>query len=354
MIQMLSPSAVLDRTSRTLALSASQSSAETIAAQALRRAVSALAPCSRAEALRFARLPLADLLAQPDDWFEAVLDGLIAYGDVLEVTPQDQDAWRTGRLVLRPAPPSFVRRANGDLIILGVAGDQPSALLGELGERLEHRGTLRTLRQPLPAGTADLLKALGLVELPESAWLRAPATASAKSHSDQVRDEILRTEVATAPLDGLSVLDPDRPVRFYTGRWRPPATSDNGVYVARRQQMFGLRPWCIVELECGVPRRLQDLVATDDRERPCDLAWRIQAAFDASAGRPQLVRPARTEAAVSLEFFSPLPAFAERRLAVKGEKSAQSGCLFAYSLPSSAAADELAALSEKLWLVETQ
>ncbi|MEW6392353.1 MAG: hypothetical protein AB1542_18330 [Pseudomonadota bacterium] len=354
MIQMLSPSAVLERTSRTLALPATQSSAEAIAAQALRRAVSALAPCSRAEALRFARLPLVDLLSQPDDWFEAVLDGLVAYGDVLEVTPQDQDAWRTGRLVLRPAPPSFVRRANGDLIILGVAGDQPSALLGELGERLEHRGTLRTLRQPLSTGTADLLKALGLVELPESAWLRAPVTISAKSHSDQIRNDILRSEVATAPLEGLNVLAPERPVRFYTDRWRPPATSDNGIYVARRQQMFGLRQWCIVELECGEPRRLRDLVATDDRERPCDLAWRIQAAFDASAGRPQLVRPTRTDAAVTLEFFSPLPAFAERRLAVKGEKSARSGCLFAYSLPSTYAPDELAALSEKLWLVETQ
>lgn len=354
MIQVLSPLTVLERTGRALALSASQSSSETIAAQALRRAVSALAPCSRAEALRFARQPLAGLLSKPDEWFEAVLDALIAYGDILEVTPQDQDDWRIGKLVLRPAPPSFVRRANGDLIVLGVAGDQPTALLGELGESVEHRGTLRTLAQPLPSGTTDLLKALGLIELAESVWLRAPPTASAKSHSDQIRSEVLKTEVAMAPLEGLSVLDPAAPVKFYSGRWRPPAASDSGIYVARRQQLFGLRPWCLVELVKGQPRRLQDLVATDDRERPCDLAWRIQAAFDASAGRPQLVRPARTEGAVALEFFSPLPAFAERRLAVKGEKSARRGCLFAYLLPPTAAPEELAALSEKLWLMETK
>lgn len=353
MIQILSPTTVLERTGRALALSQSQSTPEAIAAQALRRAVSVLAPCSRAEALRFARQPLAGLLSQSDNWFEALLDGLIAYGDVLEVTPQDEDTWRTGKLVLRPAPPSFVRRANGDLIVLGVAGDQPTALLGELGEMLEHRGTLRTLRHPLPAGTIELLKALGLIELAESAWLRAPVTASARSHSDQTRSEFLKTEVATAPLKGLSILDPEASVKFYNGRWRAPIASDSGVYVARREQLFGLRSWCLVELEEGEPKRLQDLIASGDQERPCDLAWRIQAAFDASTGRPQLVRPARTDDAVTLEFFSPLPAFAERRLAIKGEKSSRSGCLFAYALVPAAAAGELAALSEKLWLVET-
>ncbi|MER2605001.1 MAG: hypothetical protein ABTQ29_04150 [Siculibacillus sp.] len=354
MIRMLLPSTVLEGTGRALALSASQSSSEAIAAQVLRRAVSALAPCSRAEALRFARQPLAGLLSIPEERYEELLDGLIAYGDILEVKPQEIDHWRTEKLVLRPAPPSYVRRTNGDLIVLGVAGDLPTALLGELSEKLVYRGTLRTLPHPLPTGTTDLLKALGLIELPESAWLRSPVTVSAKDHSDRIRGELLRTEVATAPLEGLSILDPVAPVNFYSGRWRPPTASDSGVYVARRQQLFGLRPWCLVELDMGQPRRLQDLVATDDRERPCDLAWRIQAAFDASAGRPQLFRLARTGDVVALEFFSPLPAFAERRLAIKGEKSTRGGCLFAYSLPLTSAPEELGALSEKLWLIETQ
>jgi len=352
MIQRLTPADVLERAARSLALGGPTVSPESLAAQALRRAVSALAPCSRAEALRFVRQPLDGLMAVGGDWYEDLLDALIAFGDVLEVTPQDQDAWRTGRLVLRPAPPSFVRRANGDLIIVGVAGDQPTALLGELAERLEHRGPLRTVRQPLPAGAVDLLKALGLIELPETAWLRAPVTASAQGYSELSRGEVLKTPVATAPLDELSLIDPGRPVTFYSGRWRPPASGDTGVFVARRQQLFGLRPWCLVELERGEPRRLHDLVATDNRERPCDLAWRIQAAFDASAGKPQQVKVARTPSAVELEFFSPLPAFAERRLVVKGEKSARAGCLFAYTLPPAAATDELAALSEKLWLTE--
>ena len=55
---------------------------------------------------------------------------------------------------------------------------------------------------------------------------------------------------------------------------------------------------------------------------------------------------------MELAFFSPLPAFAERRLAVKGDKSSRAGCLFAYTVPAAAAAGELAALSEKLWLKE--
>lgn len=354
MIELLTPAGVLTRTARTLALSGPGVSPEALAAQALRRAVSALAPCSRADALRFAREPLIGIIGEDGEWYDAILDALIAYGDVLEVTPQHDDAWRTGRLVLRPAPPSFVRRSNGDLIILGVAGDQPTALLGDLAGQVQHHGPLRSLRQPMAAAVIDHLKALGLVELPEAAWLRAPVSTTAKSYSDSSRDELSKTPLATAPVDGLTLIDPASPVTFYAGRWRPAATNDTGVFVARRQQLFGLRPWCLVELERGEPRRLHDFVPTDGRERPCDLAWRIQAAFDATANSPQQVRPSASGEVVELAFFSPLPAFAERRLAVKGRKSTRAGCLFAYTVPAAAAAGELAALSEKLWLTEAQ
>lgn len=354
MIQLLTPAGVLTRTARALALNRPDVSSEAVAAQALRRAVSALAPCSRADALSFAREPLVGVIGEDGEWYESILDALIAYGDVLEVSPQDDDAWRTGRLVLRPAPPSFVRRSNGDLIILGVAGDQPTALLGDLAAQLQHQGPLRSLRQPMAAGVIDHLKALGLVELPETAWLRAPVSTSAESYSAFSRGELSKTPLATAPVEGLTLIDPESPVTFYTGRWRPPATNDTGVFVARRQQLFGLRPWCLVELEHGEPRRLLDLLPTDIRERPCDLAWRIQAAFDASANSPQQVRPSTSGDLVELAFFSPLPAFAERRLAVKGDKASSAGCLFAYTVPEAEAAGELAALSEKLWLSEAQ
>ena len=354
MIQMLTIDGVFARTAKSLALDGSSISPETIAAQALRRAVSALAPCSRADALRFALQPLTGVIVGDDDWYEEVLDALIAYGDVLEVTPQDTDAWRTGRLVLRPAPPSFVRRINGDLIILGVAGDQPSALLGDLAGQVQHQGPLRSLRHPLARSAIEHLKALGLIELPEAAWLRAPTTTSAEAYSDAIRTKLSGTPPTTAPLEGLSLIDPATPVTFYAGRWRPPTSADTGVFVARRPQLFGLRPWCLVELERGEPRRLHDLVASDGLERPCDLAWRIQAAFDAVAGLPQRVRVHRTSSTIEFEFFSPLPAFAERRLAIKGEKSTRRGCLFAYTMPPAAAAEELASLSDKLWLTETQ
>lgn len=354
MIQLLTADGVFAKTANSLALYGTPISPETIAAQALRRAVSALAPCSRADALSFARQPLVEVIVESSDWYEGILDALIAYGDLLEVTPQDTDAWRTGRLVLRPAPPSFVQRTNGDLIILGVAGDQPSALLGDLAEHVQHQGPLRSLRQPIAGSAIEHLKALGLIELPEAAWLRAPISVSAESYSEASRAELSSASPSTAPLEGLSVIDPASPPTFYASRWRPPTSADTGVFVARRQQLFGLRPWCLVQLECGAPRRLHDLVSSDSPERPCDLAWRIQAAFDAVSGRPQRVRVHRTSATTDFEFFSPLPAFAERRLAIKGEKSTRSGCLFAYTMQSAAAADELASLSEKLWLTEAQ
>jgi len=266
------------------------------------------------------------------------------------VTPQDPDAWRTSRLVLRPAPPSFVKRDNGDVILLGVAGDQPTAVLGALAERVLYRGPLRTLVHPLPEGTLDLLRSLGLVELPEATWLRAPATTAAQTFADATRNQLLATDVSTAPLDGLAILDPSRPVDFYSGRWRPPDKRDAGIFVARRQQAFSQRPWCLVELAGGAPRRMQDLIASDDRQRPCDLAWRIQTAFDAAAGAPQRLRTVAAGASVDLEFFSPIPAFAERRLAVKGDKAVRPRCLFAYTLPAPQVALELAELADKLWL----
>ena len=354
MIQLLTTDGLVERTAKSLALDGAAISHETIAAQAMRRAVSALAPCSRAEALTFVCQPLADVIAKDRDWYEAILDALIAYGDILEVTPQDSDAWRTGRLVLRPAPPSFVQRSNGDLIILGVAGDQPSALLGDLADHLEHQGTLRSLRQPVAGPVIERLKALGLIELPEAAWLRAPKTTSAESYSDASRAVVSSAPLSTAPLEGLTLIDPASAVTFYAGRWRPPTSGDTGIFVARREQLFGLRPWCLVELERGEPRRLHDLVAPDGPERPCDLAWRIQAAFDAASGRPQRVRVRRTPTTAEFEFFSPLPAFIERRLALKGEKTMRSGCLFAYTMQPAAADHELACLSDKMWLTETQ
>lgn len=84
---------------------------------ALRRAAYVLAPAARADLVRFVVEPLAPF----GDWraaTEAALDDLIVYGDILEMRRLSQEDWGAPAEVLRPAPPTFVRRANGDVMIL--------------------------------------------------------------------------------------------------------------------------------------------------------------------------------------------------------------------------------------------
>ena len=86
-----------------------------------------------------------------------------------------------------------------------------------------------------------------------------------------------------------------------------------------------------------------------------DAAWRLQAAIDSLAGRPQrfAMRPASHEGASVLDLFSPLPSWAQRRLDVIGMPIMRSrGALFSYALPTVEVSEEIAFLQEMMWMVE--
>ena len=63
--------------------------------------------------------------------------------------------------------------------MLGVAGDEMSALPVELGSRVKHRGTVQTISPNDGESLAAQLSELGLLELSEKAWLHLPAIESA-------------------------------------------------------------------------------------------------------------------------------------------------------------------------------
>src|SRR5262249_23665431 len=96
-------------------------SAEAIAG-ALRRAAGFLCPCSAASLVRAVIRPLEGLVCDVDalrETVEETLEALTAHGDLLEhrdVSPEE-DA-QAGTL-LYAAPPSFVRRESGAILILG-------------------------------------------------------------------------------------------------------------------------------------------------------------------------------------------------------------------------------------------
>jgi hypothetical protein len=235
---------------------------------------------------------------------------------------------------------------------MGVAGDEITPFTPELASRLRHNGGLRMI---FPADGEDLkglLSEIGLLELPETVWLRIPKLESAASYlADQRRQ--LAQEQSSGAVEGMRILDPSRSPAFYRDRWGNTRAHHEGIFIARRPQRYGSALWCLVELEGGVVQRFMDLHSLGDRLRPCDIAWRIQMAIDAEAGTPQSVRVKEGQESSLLDFFSPLPSWTERRLAVVASKSMGAGRLFSYELPTSSLQEEIAFLKNALWLAET-
>jgi hypothetical protein len=316
---------------------------------ALRRAAFVLAPASRPDLIRFVETPLAPF-GHVRDAIEAALDELVTYGDLLEMNRMSDDPWDASRYVLRPAPPSFVRRPGGDFIILGVAGDHATALTAELEARVSTDGPVRTLRGLMDEDLPTHLRVLGLAQLSEQAWLRLPMAETAAAHYERWRQALMQLTARTSNIEGLEVLDCTKSVRFYRGRWTVPGIPHTGIYIARRPQLYGAALWCLVELERGEPLRVLDLNTDDDRQRACDLAWRIQAAIDAGRSEPQCFRVRRGVTTSFIDFFSPLPAFAERRLALVAAKVTAPHCLYSFELPTERLSLEVAALETHLWM----
>lgn len=352
-MEILSAATALAETQRSLLIPPGRISNEALIRQALRRAAFVLAPCTRSDLAASVTSSMVQLLTSDDlaVMVDDCIEDLIIFGDLLELRAADYDPWPGDRLVLRPAPPSFVARASGELILLGVAGDQIEPFADEMAYLVRHEGPVRVLKASEGGVSAADLRDLGLLELSERAWLRTPPSESAQAHVAVWRERLAQVPVSGA-VDGLQILDTSLAPTYYRGRWVEPVTKHSGQFVARRPQRFGADIWCLVSLEQGRPRRLLDLFADGDRERPCDIAWRLQAAMDVMAGKPQGVRLADDGVMVRLEFYSPLPGWAERRLSLVGKKAKVPGSLFGYEIPGARIPEELAALADTLWVAD--
>jgi hypothetical protein len=281
---------------------------------------------------------------------EETLEAVVAHGDILEhrdIEGQEQPT----AMLLYAAPASFVARESGKVILLGVVHDQLSALPDDLQARIEHAKHVRRLR-PLPDEDlrAPLLE-LGLIELSHDGWLRAPRLEGSAEHLARL-NVLLDAAHSSRDVPGLLILDPERSVRYYRGRWAEPR-SQSGRFVARRSQAYGAALWCYVELRDGTPERLIDLPLPKSRWRGCDEAWHLQMAIDARRGQPQRfrVRPV-SEGSHLLEFFSPVPMWARRRWDAVGDPIQSSECLFAYRLPDAELKEEIKFIRNMLWLDE--
>ncbi len=101
----------------------------------------------------------------------------------------------------------------------------------------------------------------------------------------------------------------------------------------------------------GAVEKFLDLPLPKDRWRGCDYAWHLQMAIDACRGVAQQYRRRETLAGTCLDFFGPLPLWAERRLATFGQPAAPAHCLTSYLIGKNELPDEETFLRERLWLV---
>ncbi len=327
-------------------------SVEAIAA-ALRRSASFWCPCASATLVRAVVEPMKGLVEEIEVFRESVwdtLEAMIAHGDFLEHVDIEEASNAT---LVYGAPLGFVARDSGTVILLGVASNQLSSLPSDLADRVEYVKHLRRLR-PLPdEDLSVVLPQMGLKKVSYLGWLQSPEYEAPDQHISRL-DRLLNAGSASGAVPGLSILDPEQPVRFYRGRWRE-VRADSGRFVARRGQAYGSNLWCYVELSNGEPQKLLDFPLAGSRWRGCDEAWRLQMAIDAQRGAPQQFRLLPdAEGNRVIQFFSPVPAWAQRRWDAVGEPATNQGCLFAYRLAGSELAEELRFARGTLWLEELE
>ena len=141
------------------------------------------------------------------DLVQDTLESMIAHGDFLEHRDVEEDATHGTRALLYAASASFVARASGTVILLGISSNQFAVLPHELAERIEYVNHLRRLT-PLPdEDLRDVLVQLGLINISYDRWLRAPADETPTQHLSRL-DGLLDAAQPSRDVPGLSILGP--------------------------------------------------------------------------------------------------------------------------------------------------
>ena len=351
-IDALSSQQVTDRALRSLGLEGAgvdMFSTEALAAS-LRRAASFSCPATPMTLIRTVLDALRSLPGYEEHTrveLEQVLTALVGIGDLLELPSADPNSPK--RLIYL-GHPAYIRRKSGAFVLVGVRPDGEPFAAGDLADRIEVDGHLRLV--PANTDLDQLVEENGIAERSEAQWLGTPRPRSAA----EVIAEYEARLAATGPsgeIEGTRIIGQGASVRYYRGRWRPPASGDSGIFVARRPQAYGADLWCAAQLDDGHFVRLIDLPLLGSLNPAADEAWELQAAIDAEHGHEQRVRvrPIPDDAHTALDFFSPLPSWAQRRLDLFGTPLLPArGALFSYSVQSVDVRGELDFLTQRLWM----
>ena len=325
---------------------------EVFLAALVRRSAGILCPCSPSTLVRAICESLdyfADDAAQLTQEVETAVERAAISGDLLELSQVTTDDPNTKGTWVFAAPPAFVCRKSGAVLLMGVAPEEPSPLPASLSSRIEHDRHYRIIRPQPGENLREVLSDLGVLELSEQSWLKLPRKETAKDLRDRLERE-LAAQPPSGDVPDLLILDSTRDPMYYRGRWTTPAR-ETGCFIARRPQAYGAPLWGFARLSAGVLERFLDFPLRRDKWRGSDAAWHLQLAIDACRGAAQRYRRRRSKDGMYLDFFSPLPLWAERRLAIVGRPAARERCLFSYLLPKEESASEESFLQTQLWLV---
>ncbi|MDO8589231.1 MAG: hypothetical protein Q7T82_19565 [Armatimonadota bacterium] len=344
---------VLKISRETLGLSAPSNGMfdDAMLAASLRRGAGILCPCSASTLVASVLESLQYLIEDTADVAErvaAAVESLVIGGDLLELNQVTTDDPAVKGTWLFAAPPGFIVRPAGSIFLVGILPDELTPLPASLNARVAREGFARVLTPQPSEDLPSVLRDLGLLERSESSWLKAPKPESAIDMRNGML-RLLSEQPPSGAVADISLLDPSRNVDYYAGRWISPK-SESGDYVGRRPQAYGAPIWGIVRLIDGHVTGFLDFPLRGTLWRGCDVAWHLQMAIDQCHGKPQRYRRRPTSGGVCLDFFSPLPLWAERRLAVLGRPASREKCLFSYWIPDRELASEEAFLQERLWL----
>jgi hypothetical protein len=354
-IQQVEGGEVILASCRALAVPQEQNIHDAVFLAALvRRAAAIVCPCSASTLTRAVFENLDKLAEDQDQLREAIEDAVekaTIAGDLLELgqvafeDPNVKSTW------LFAAPPAFVARRSGGVFILGVTPDEPSPLPQSLAERIFFERHYRVIRPQSAENLPQTLRELGLLELSERSWFKLPRQETAKDFVDRHERE-LNAAGPSGDVPELTILDGGRDPSYYKGRWTVPK-KESGCFVARRPQAHGAPLWGFALLEQGALQKFLDFPRRREKARGSDVAWHLQMALDSRRGAPQRYRRSKSGSGLRLDFFSPLPLWAERRLAIIGQPVERDRCLFSYTVSQNEAEAEENFLQQCLWLTPT-
>lgn len=284
-----------------------------------------------------------------EERIDQVIDKLVIGGDLLELNDiPNSNLGRVG--MLYAAPPSFTIRPNGQILIIGITADEVSPP-GSIFSRIEYEGFKRLINPLAEENLASKLIEIGLVHLNEKTWLRLPNQQTAEKVLNDF-DARLKNSIPSGDVPGLVILDFNRDINFYRKRWVNPKDY-TGTFVARRPQVYGAPIWCYAELKNGIVNKFIDMPLHENgiSQRACDAAWFLQMAIDHCQNRPQEYRVRIENGMKVLDFFSPLPIWAERRFIAVGSWVKAQQCLFSYSINEEEFSETTRFLKEYLWLM---